>query len=370
MTKIVIIGGGIIGAAIAYELSQVAGWDIHLIEQHTPASGATGAALGVLMGIISLKTKGRSWKLRQKSMERFETLIPELEKRTGDKIPYNRQGILTLQFEGEDLEKWRKLAQIRNSQGYTLEIWDRSQLNARCPQIQNERVTGALYSPSDRQVDPTKLTHALLKGSSQSGVNCQFDLKVQNLLYEVVNEKNNQQCTAIKTENGIFNLDYLVIAAGIGSSLLSEQLHHSIPIRAVLGQAMRLKLEHSLEDSAFQPVITGNDLHIVPLGQGEYWIGATVEFPNEQGDVQPEPTLLEKMREEAIAFYPDLAKAKIIQTWQGKRPRPFGQPAPVIQALVGFNNVLLATGHYRNGVLLAPATALEIREMILSNINQ
>jgi glycine/D-amino acid oxidase-like deaminating enzyme len=112
-------------------------------------------------------------------------------------------------------------------------------------------------------------------------------------------------------------------------------------------------------------VITGDDVHIVPVGQGEYWVGATVEFPNEQGDVVADSTLLEQVKRDAIAFCPPLANATILRTWTGKRPRPEGRPAPVIGQLPGYSNVLLATGHYRNGVLLAPATAFAIRDVIM-----
>ena len=76
--KIAIIGCGIVGAAIAYELSLVKGLDITLIDQKAPASGSTNAALGILIGIISRKTKGRAWRLREASMQRYPTLISEL----------------------------------------------------------------------------------------------------------------------------------------------------------------------------------------------------------------------------------------------------------------------------------------------------
>jgi glycine/D-amino acid oxidase-like deaminating enzyme len=125
-------------------------------------------------------------------------------------------------------------------------------------------------------------------------------------------------------------------------------------------------LDGPLGNPDFQPVITGDDVHIVPVGEGEYWVGATVEFPNELGDVVAEPTLLEKVRQEAIAFCPALAEATILRTWSGKRPRPEGRPAPVIGQLPGYSNVLLATGHYRNGVLLAPATAQAICDILNS----
>ncbi len=72
--------------------------------------------------------------------------------------------------------------------------------------------------------------------------------------------------------------------------------------------------------------------------------------------------------QQAIALCPALAEASIVRTWSGLRPRPEGRPAPIIDRLPGFSNVLLATGHYRNGVLLAPATAQMIRQMILSSV--
>ncbi|PSB62122.1 FAD-dependent oxidoreductase, partial [filamentous cyanobacterium CCP1] len=142
MQHIVIIGCGVIGASIAYELSREPQFRITVLDRQPPAQEATGAALGVLMGIISQKTKGRAWAMRQASMKRYETLIPELEAITGKDIPWNRQGILKLLFEGDDRAKWGRLAEFRQSQGWRLEQWDWEMIRSRCPQIQNPRVTG------------------------------------------------------------------------------------------------------------------------------------------------------------------------------------------------------------------------------------
>jgi glycine/D-amino acid oxidase-like deaminating enzyme len=120
-----------------------------------------------------------------------------------------------------------------------------------------------------------------------------------------------------------------------------------------------------LGDANFQPVITGNDVHIVPLSKGEYWVGATVEFPSNHSDIVADAALLDGVMQQAIAFCPDLAEATVVKSWSGLRPRPEARPAPVIGFLPGYSNVLLATGHYRNGVLLAPVTAQAIREVIL-----
>ncbi|NCR46580.1 MAG: FAD-dependent oxidoreductase, partial [Microcystis aeruginosa SX13-01] len=119
-----------------------------------------------------------------------------------------------------------------------------------------------------------------------------------------------------------------------------------------------------LESSDFKPILTGNDLHILPLAGAEYWIGATVEFMDEKGEIIADTALLEQVYQKAITFCPSLAAGAIVRTWSGKRPRPEKKSAPIIEYLPGYDNVILASGHYRNGVLLAPATAKMVREML------
>ncbi len=353
MTKVIVVGCGIIGAAIAYELSLIPDLDVTVIEQNKPASDSTGAALGVLMGIISGKTKSRAWRLREKSLKRYETLLPELESQTGTTISVNRQGILKLVFAGDKLDKWQKLQQTRQDQGWELAIWNREYLFQQCPQIENDNIIAGVYSPQDRQINPKILTEALVTAATQNGVNFQLGVRVTDYKNQL-----------LVTNQGLLELDYLIIAAGLGSTPLTRSLQQTLDLRPVLGQAMKIKLEKTLGITNFQPVITGKDIHIVPLGNQEYWLGATVEFPDEAGKVRAETELLETLKQDAIAFCPALAKAEVTEAWYGKRPRPQGQAAPVIQKLAGYDNIILATGHYRNGVLLAPATALEVKDLI------
>ena len=357
--KIVIVGCGIIGASIAYELSLIPGLRITVIEKNQPASGSTGASLGVLMGAISHKKKGQGWQLRETSLRRYETLIPELEAKTGMKIPINRQGIVKLLFDGDILDKWQKLENFRQKQGWKLEIWDVAELQRQCPQINREKIIGAVYSPQDRQINPTKLTEALVVAATQNGVDFRFGVKCPRVITTSINN-----CYQIETTKGNIELDYLIIAAGLGSSPLLASLQAEINIRPVLGQALKLKLHRDLGKLDFQPVITGNDVHLIPLGNKEYWLGATVEFPSETGEVIAQRQLLEQVQTDAMAFCSALVDATILETWSGKRPRPEGIPAPIIGKLAGYSNVLLATAHYRNGVLLAPATALKIKQIL------
>ncbi|MHC5670556.1 NAD(P)/FAD-dependent oxidoreductase [Nostoc sp.] len=367
--NVVIIGCGVVGAAIAYELSLVKGLKITVFDRQPPAQAATGAALGVLMGAISRKIKGKAWQMRQTSIQRYETLIPELETLTGRKIPFNRQGILMLLSDFspslEGISAWEKLVEIRHSQGWHLEIWDTAKLQNICPQINHEKITGAVYSPQDRQLDPTALTLALVEAAQQNGVTFKFGVAVLDTPTSTP-ESSLEFCEQLETTEGKIAADSFVIAAGLGSTPLTAKLKQMVDIRPVLGQALQLRVGHRLGNPDFQPAITGNDVHIVPVGGGDYWVGATVEFLSNGYEIPPNQELLESVREQAIAFWPELATATIVRTWSGLRPRPEGRPAPVIGKLPGFTNVLLATGHYRNGVLLAPATAYAIREMIIS----
>ncbi|MEH1999699.1 MAG: FAD-dependent oxidoreductase [Nostoc sp.] len=393
--NVVIIGCGVVGAAIAYELSQVKGLKITVCDRQPPAQASTGAALGVLMGAISQKIKGKAWQMRQTSIQRYETLIPELEALTGRKIPFNRQGILMLLPDSspsvEGISAWENLVEIRHSQGWHLEIWDTAKLKNICPQVNHEKITGAVYSPQDRQLDPVALTLALVEAAQQNGVTFKFGVAVLDAQTSLP-ESSPQFCEQLETTEGKIAADWFVIAAGLGSTPLTAKLNQMVDIRPVLGQALQMRVGHRLGNPDFQPAITGNDVHIVPVGGGDYWVGATVEFPsnanessplrifpplslarlpqkkelaNAEGEIPPNKELLESVREQAIAFCPELATARILGTWSGLRPRPEGRPAPVIGKLPGFSNVLLATGHYRNGVLLAPATAYAIREMII-----
>jgi glycine/D-amino acid oxidase-like deaminating enzyme len=360
MSHVVIIGGGVVGATIAYELSRVPEFQITVIDRQPPAQASTGAALGVLMGVISQKIKGQAWERRQNSIKRYEKLIPELEAITGRKIPFNRQGIVSLLTEPQNLTGWENLAKVRQSQGWNLQLWDTDKLKFFCPQVDTAKITGAVYSPQDRQLNPTTLTLALLEAAQYNGVRLKFGVNVLGF-------SSADNCTVVETTQDKITADWVVVSAGLGSTPLTAQLNQKLDIRPVIGQALQVRVNQPLGSPQFQPVLTGKDVHIVPVGNGNYWVGATVEFPSDHQEILPEEELLHEVWQQAIAFCPDLATAEIIRTWSGLRPRPEGRPAPVIEKLPGFSHVLLATGHYRNGVLLAPATADAIREMIISH---
>jgi glycine oxidase len=385
LPKIIIVGCGIIGAMVAYELSQQFSANIHVLDQQPPAQASTGAALGVLMGAISGKVKGRTWRLRESSIRRYPALIAELLAQ-GYVVPFNTHGIVSLCFDESELPRWQSLREKRRVQGWPLEIWHPEELHNRCPQVdlQGEAIEdsetvrsikAAIYSPKDAQVHPTDLTHALISAAKARGVTFDNDAEVTQLAITA------QRCSGVQTNRGFFEADWVVLSAGLGSAALSAvsqslfNAEESKPLQLmpVLGQAMEIQLPAILGHADFQPVINGNDIQFVPLGNGRYWLGATVEFPPTDWPqnwpagcdvLEAEATGLENLRRGAEEFVGAIAQAQVIKTWSGLRPRPVGQPAPVIQPLGNTENVTLATGHYRNGVLLAPATAQQVCELL------
>ena len=370
--KIIIVGCGIVGAMVAYELSGRSPAEIHVLDRQQPAQKSTGAALGVLMGVISGKVKGRTWRLREFSVRRYKTLLLELNKQGYD-VPGTR-GIVSLCFDENKLSRWESLKEKREQQGWALKIWSPHELKERCPQIdlvsaglgeyadEKRSVKAAIYSPEDGQIQPVPLVKALISAAESRGVRFHRDTEVMRLNTRA------QRCTSVQVVEAAtektFEADWVVLTAGLGSAALTREASEPLDLIPVLGQAAEIQLPDVLGHQDFQPVINGDDIQFVPLGKGRYWIGATVEFPTEGEALEAQADGIEGLLEGAARFCGAIAQAKIIKTWSGLRPRPVGQPAPVIKPLGDIENVTLATGHYRNGVLLAPATASVVCELL------
>ncbi len=359
MTRIVVVGCGVVGAAIAYELSQQPHLSVTVLDQQPPGHGATAAALGIAVGVISQKAKGRNWRLREASIRRYATLLPELEAATGKPVPHNAQGILSLCFDEAALSRWVSLQAIRQRQGWPLELWSAEEVRDRCPHIDTRRVVVGIYSPKDLQIAPKALAESLVTAALQQGATGHFDSPVVDF------GRQGTRITHVITGCAEYPADWVVLTAGLGSTTLTAQLGATLPLVPVLGQGIRVRVSQTVGRPEFQPIISGDDVHLVPFGDHEYGVAATVEFPAVgAAHPQPQAEALEQVWQGAIAFCPALAHSTRLETWYGLRPRPSDQAAPVIQPLAPWTNVILATGHYRNGVLLAPATAETVRRLI------
>ena len=348
MKTITIIGCGAIGAMLAYELSKcksAENLDITVLEANTePAMVATGAALGVLMAASSSRARGHLVKLRLASLSLYDRLIDELTIATNCDILYNRKGILNL-YRSPDAEiTARSLIQIRKRQGFEMQWLDREQISQRFPQWQTE---GGLLSECDRAVHPPKLVNLLVESATKNGVKFCWNTPV-NSLEEI-------------------SSDRLVITAGLGSNaLLAPMLINRDRdlLQPVGGQAILLRIPNlQLQNVVHIENGDGSDLNIVPLGNDQYWLGATLEFDNRELPCEANVSLL---LEQAIAWCPSFADAEVLGTWAGDRPRPDGFQSPILGFVPDHPHMLVATGHYRNGILMAPITAQITRDLLLT----
>jgi glycine/D-amino acid oxidase-like deaminating enzyme len=299
------------------------------------------------MAIGTQQASGAVVKLRLASLARFDPLIAELEALLNRSIPVNRSGLLRL-IAAEEWEKWQPTLKARREAGYNLQELDARTIESLLPGL---RAQAGLYSPGDRQIEPRVFAHALVQAARQQGAQFCWHAPVQQLRVD------GHRITAIDTPNETIAADTFVLTAGVGSECLGEKLGLNLPIVPVKGQALRVRAS----DISFGPVVTDGECNLVPLSDGSCWIGATVEFH----PLSSEPTLggLQTLLQQAIALYPALAGAELLESWAGYRPRPTGQRAPILGRSPLHDNLIVATGHYRNGILLAPITAQVVRDL-------
>jgi glycine oxidase len=402
--RVAIIGCGIIGAMIAYELAKT-GVSVTVWEaQPEPATGATGAALGLLMGVCSSKAKGDLVNLRLASLARYDSLIRELEALTGAEILYNRAGIVGVYAQG-DQSKALSLAAIRQEQGFPLAVWDGAQLQELPGQW---RGAYGVYSPADRAVHPGHLVQALVAGAKYYGAKFHWGTPIRDL--QAVLDGSLDGSAAQPNQK-------IVLTAGMGCNELLgnflarrrggtadglaalqteqtdalglEELLGKNLLKPVGGHGLRIRLpalDFCLNNSdSSNPAVgqvihmvmaDGTDFNLVPLhhpdfAPNEYWLGATIEF-----DVDPDlsdfklssnsrsPDRWQWLLEQAQEFSPWLAEAEVLSAWTGYRPRPANARSPILGVLPEEPHILLAMGHYRNGLLMAPITAQLIRDLL------
>ncbi|WP_071590757.1 FAD-binding oxidoreductase [Synechococcus sp. PCC 7336] len=347
---VAIIGCGVVGAAIAYELSRQS-LSVVTLDAGAPAGQATGAALGVMMAINTLQQHGPVVDLRLASLARFETVVADLESQLDYSLPVNRQGLLRL-IAPDAWEKWLPAIAARQVANYDLHPLDAEGIARLQPAVQWQG--RGLHSLGDRQIEPRAFVQALVRAAQQKGAQFFFNEPVLRLKSE------RGRVNALYTRHRTLSAGTTIVAAGLGSSQFNQQLGLDLPIAPVKGQALRIRPAAPL---LYGPPITDGDVNIVPLADGTYWIGATVEF---DASIQS-PTLggIQTLMQQAIQLLPVLQDAELIDAWAGIRPRPSGQRAPILGRSPLHQNVIIATGHYRNGVLLAPITAQVVKDLLI-----
>ena len=318
------------------------------------ASSLSGsqAALGVLMARVFHRSSGRAWRLRQRSHALWQEWLAELERR-GHHLP-RRQGLLLLAASADELARQERLAADRARLGIPMRLLPPEALKELCPTVPAQAL-GGLLSPEDGQLDPEPVLEALLQEARMAGATCVAEAAA------AVERGPGRRWRLLLAGGGAKEADWLVLALGLGTTTLLAGLGQALPLEPVLGQALELELAAPLP-WIWPGAVVWRGVNLVPRPQAtsggqRLWLGATLE----PGD-QARAAALAEMRLLGGEAPPWLREARVVRHWQGLRCRPIGQPAPVLAEPEP--GLLLATGHYRNGVLLAPATAEWLCERI------
>ncbi|MFM7676625.1 MAG: NAD(P)/FAD-dependent oxidoreductase [Synechococcus sp.] len=350
---VLVLGGGLVGASAAWLLVQ-RGHRVTLVAPQGQERSGSEAALGLLMADVFHRGRGRAWQLRQRSRALWDQWCAQLQQE-GWPLP-RRRGLLLLAADAEEAERQRRLVAERQAAGLPLEWWDRQRV-AELEPIVPAAAHGGLFSPRDGQIDPLSALGALLGSAQASGMQ---RLEGRALRLE---RRGSGGWRVILDDGGRLEAPWAVVAAGLGSAALlahSPDAATSAPgvvLEPVLGQALELEVPAPVpcaaDSRAWPGALSWRGINLVPRpdrGPGRLWLGATLE-PGGRAD----PEALERMQQLEGDAPPWLLQARRREQWQGCRCRPVGRPAPLLEPLA--EGLLLLSGHYRNGVLLAPASA-------------
>jgi glycine/D-amino acid oxidase-like deaminating enzyme len=347
---VLVVGGGLVGLSVAWQLL-LRGHPVALIDPQLegaePEHCGSAAALGVLMAQVFHRSSGRGWRLRQRSHALWRQWLGQLEAR-GHHLP-QRQGLLLLAASSEELERQQRLVEERQRRGIALELWGPEQLAKLQPALPAGAL-GALHSPNDGQLDPGPVLGALWAECRALGLQASGD-------GAVALERSGSGWRVQCSSGAHHSAPWLVISAGVSSGALLAGLGHQLPMEPVLGQALELELA---ADPAWTwpGVAVWKGLNLVPRpdleGGRRCWLGATLE-PGSEASASALAQLRHWDTATPASELDWLATATVVRQWQGQRCRPVGRPAPVLEQLEP--GLLVVSGHYRNGVLLAPASA-------------
>ena len=351
--QVAVVGAGVVGRAVAWWL-QHQGHSTCLIDPRLAgpqaAEAGSSAALGLLMAQVYRRSSGRGWRLRQQALQLWRRWREELQGR-GHSLPW-RPGLLQLAQTPEELQAMERLVAERQARGLPLRLLERSELNALQPALPAAAV-GGLFSPEDGQLDPIAAMAALLADGQQRG------LDTRETAVLALERRPGQGWRLQLQDGGGVDAAWVVLSAGLASPALLEPLGHQRPQTPVLGQALELQLPPGSADAWGWPgSLSWGGINLVPRPGHRLWLGATLEPERQQGAAEA----LEQLRRLGGAAPPWLEQAQVIRHWQGLRARPVGRPAPLLEQLEP--GLLLASGHYRNGVLLAPASAAWVAEQL------
>ena len=343
---VIIAGGGLIGASIAFELA-CHGMKVAVFDAQEPGKEASWASAGMISpapegpGMIPLVAPGLA------SAALYPDFVRTVEALSGQKVGYRPKGILDVLLSGEAQHELSTRLALYHGLGIKAEAVSAEKSREWEPGI-TEDFVGAIYRPDEASVDNRALTKATVEAARRKGV-------------EVVSGRaataiwtDGKRCKGLNFANERAEADWTIIAAGCFSQQI-EGVAPYAPVFPTKGQMAALRCDVKIER-----VLWSERIYLVPRTDGRIIAGATAEHAG--FDRRVTAGSLKKILSGAIELVPAMVNAQVEETWAGLRPdTPDHLP---ILGPTDLEGLLIATGHFRSGILLAPITAKWMREWI------
>jgi len=344
---VAIAGGGLIGGSIALELAR-AGLRVGLFDRQEPGQEASRAGAGILSPAPESSAMIPLVPLGKASMGLYPEFVRIVEEISSQSVGYRPKGTLQALFSRDAREELSTVIALHHGLGLKAEPLSAEDARALEPSLSEELEAGVLR-PEEASVDNRALTQAVLEAARRTGVEFYSASGAEGIWCE------GGRCVGLHLKKEKIEAGWTVIAAGCFSANI-EGIAAYAPVRPAKGQMVALRADHL----KIERVLWSEKIYLVPRNDGRILAGATVEYTGFEKGLTAGG--LEKILAGAIELSPDLATARVEETWAGLRPdSPDHLP---ILGPTDIDGLLIATGHFRGGILLTPVTARLVREWV------
>jgi glycine oxidase ThiO len=347
VTDVLVIGGGIIGLAIALQL-RLEGAQVTVLSRDFKQA-ASHAAAGMLAPQAEAIPASPMLELCLRSRDLYPAWAEELEAMTGASTGYWACGILKPVYQDRASGERDDESRLPQSSDAIPSYWlEQAAIHDHQPGL-SAKVVGGWWYPKDAQVDNRSLTATLWMAAREAGVAIQEGITAESVLTE------GDRVVGVRSQVDNWHADHYILATGAWSNELLP-----VPVHPKKGQMLSVKVPVE-QGLPLQHVLFGEEIYIVPRRDGRIIVGATSEAvgftPNNT------PAGVQALLTRAIRLFPAIADYPIQECWWGFRPATPDE-APIL-GTSPYTNLTLATGHYRNGILLTPVTALLIANLVV-----
>jgi glycine oxidase len=344
--EIVVVGAGIVGCAIAYELSR-RGASVVVVDDRAPGMGATQASAGVLAPFIEARHDGPLLELTARSLGLFDEFIARIRSDSDSTVTYERTGTLDVALDVDSFADLREMHARLTSRRVVADLLDAAAVGQVEPHLSSGAV-GGLLIPTHGFVAAAELTRALAAGARRRGATFVEGGRVTR----VTRDGSALRLLTAGTSPRTLRADVAIVAAGSWAGAVRlEGVNTPVPVRPIRGQLLHL---HWSGAQQLRRILWSERCYVVPWRDGTVLVGAT----EEDAGFDERTTLagVQDLIGAACELLPSAWTASLLAAKVGLRP---GTPdhIPIIGWSSVLPNLMYATGHYRNGILLAPLTA-------------